>query len=171
MAEKPTRIDRRRAIAGAASAGALLVLPGKAPAQSNAKPLTGVTLNVACWSSPYAKALTDYIGDFEALTGAKVNYETPAFPIYNQRADIELAYKRMDQVHADKGYAGPVVVCMALYRPIAGHRPERSAIKYLVAQRDMELCDRMVKECFASADYTEGRTAFMEKRRPVFKGS
>lgn len=56
-----------------------------------------------------------------------------------QRADIELVYKRMDQVHADKGYAGPVVVCTALYRPIAGHRPERSAIKYLVAQRDMEL--------------------------------
>ena len=56
-----------------------------------------------------------------------------------QRADIELVYKRMDQVHADKGYTGPVVVCTALYRPIAGHRPERSAIKYLVAQRDMEL--------------------------------
>ena len=56
-----------------------------------------------------------------------------------QRADIELVYKRMDQVHADKGYSGPVVVCMALYRPIAGHRPGRPAIKYLVEQRDMEL--------------------------------
>lgn len=56
-----------------------------------------------------------------------------------QRADIELVYKRMDQVRADKGYAGPVVVCTALYRPVAGHRPERPAIKYLVAQRDMEI--------------------------------
>jgi hypothetical protein len=26
-----------------------------------------------------------------------------------------------------------------LYRPIAGHRPERPAIKYLVEQRDMEM--------------------------------
>ena len=56
-----------------------------------------------------------------------------------QRADIELVYKRMDQVRADKGYAGPVVVCTALYRPVAGHRPERPAIKYLVAQHDMEI--------------------------------
>ena len=48
-------------------------------------------------------------------------------------------FKRIEQVKADKGYEGPVVVCQVLYRPIAGHRPEREAIKYLVAQRDMEM--------------------------------
>jgi hypothetical protein len=56
-----------------------------------------------------------------------------------QRADIELVFKRMDRVKADKGYQGPVVVCTMIYNPIAGHRPERAAIKYLVATREMEM--------------------------------
>ena len=56
-----------------------------------------------------------------------------------QRADLDLVFKRMDRVKADKGYEGPVVVCTVLYTPIAGHRPERSAIKYLIAERGMEI--------------------------------
>ena len=38
------------------------------------------------------------------------------------------------------------------------------------ADRDLDLCQRMVDACFASEDYVEGRTAFMEKRKPAFKG-
>ncbi len=36
--------------------------------------------------------------------------------------------------------------------------------------RDLDLCRRLVDDCFASEDYKEGRRAFMEKRKPRFRG-
>ena len=36
---------------------------------------------------------------------------------------------------------------------------------------DAGAIDALVKECFASRDYAEGRRAFMEKRKPVFTGT
>lgn len=85
------RIRRRHFLAGGAAAAGSLMLPGRAPAQGGTKPLAGTTLNVSCWNHPYAKLLKDLIPQFEDESGAKVNYETPAFPIYNQRIDIELS--------------------------------------------------------------------------------
>jgi len=35
---------------------------------------------------------------------------------------------------------------------------------------DRDLCEAVVRACFDSADYVEGRRAFLEKRKPVFKG-
>ena len=55
------------------------------------------------------------------------------------RYDLQFAFKRMDNVKAKKGYAGPVVVCAAYFSPIAGFVPSRSAIKYLSKQREMEI--------------------------------
>jgi hypothetical protein len=55
------------------------------------------------------------------------------------RFDLQLAFKRLDKVKADKGYQGAVVVCSVYFSPLAGHVPNRSVIKYLVAQRDMEI--------------------------------
>jgi enoyl-CoA hydratase/carnithine racemase len=38
------------------------------------------------------------------------------------------------------------------------------------SQRDAARVDQLVDACFASSDYVEGRTAFMEKRKPAFTG-
>jgi hypothetical protein len=55
------------------------------------------------------------------------------------RYDLTMAYKRIEHVKAERGYAGPAVVCAVYFAPIAGFIPDRPAIKYLIAQRDMEI--------------------------------
>jgi enoyl-CoA hydratase len=53
-----------------------------------------------------------------------------------------------------------------------------NAVKYIAgqvtkdeSQRNLARAAEMVKKCFESKDYVEGRTAFMEKRKPVFTGT
>jgi hypothetical protein len=62
-------------------------------------------------------------------------------PIFDgrQRFDLKLGFKRMDKVTAEKGYAGPVVVCSVTYEPIAGHRSSSALVKYLSEGREMEM--------------------------------
>ena len=55
------------------------------------------------------------------------------------RYDLKLEYKRIETIKVDKGYQGPVVVCGIMFVPIAGYVPDRAAIKYLKAQRNMEV--------------------------------
>jgi len=62
-------------------------------------------------------------------------------PIFDgrMRYDLKLDFKRMETVKAEKGYRGPVVVCAVYFAPVAGYIPDRPVIKYLAAQRNIEI--------------------------------
>lgn len=55
------------------------------------------------------------------------------------RYELKLDFKRMETVKAEKGYRGPVVVCALYFVPVAGYIPDRPVIKYLAAQRNIEI--------------------------------
>ena len=94
--------------------------------------------------------------------------------------------ERIDAEHALRiGLAQQVVALDELdavvdeyARVIAANAPLTvRAMKFISTQvladpggRDLARCDAMVAACFASDDYKEGRRAFMEKRKPVFRG-
>ncbi len=69
---------------GATGARAPIVL-------GQAKEFGGVTLNVSVFQHAYTNVLKELLPEIEAKTGLKINFQTPAFPIYNQRADLELS--------------------------------------------------------------------------------
>ncbi|MFZ2064802.1 MAG: DUF3108 domain-containing protein [Xanthobacteraceae bacterium] len=55
------------------------------------------------------------------------------------RFNLRLAYKRIEQVQVPDGYQGPAVVCAVYFTPLAGYDPNRYALKYLQAERGMEI--------------------------------
>ena len=63
-----------------------------------------------------------------------------------------------------------------LAESIAGNAPLTiRAVKRIVRELrseepDFAACELLVRQCFESADYREGRRAFLEKRKPVFRG-
>jgi hypothetical protein len=89
-------------------------------------------------TDPMSGALARVAGSGEVLSPEACNRKVSLFD-GRLRYDLKLAYKRMDTVKAGKGYEGPAAVCAIYFVPLAGYIPDRKAIKYLIAQRDMEV--------------------------------
>ena len=56
--------------------------------------------------------------------------------------------------------------------PLTVSAAKRAIVESLkdAGDRDLETLNEAIAACFASGDFKEGRTAFMEKRKPQFKG-
>jgi multiple sugar transport system substrate-binding protein len=86
---KSAAVSRRTLLqAGAATIGAA-ALPMPVIAQT--KPFAGVTLRGASFQHRFFTLLQNYIPEFEAQTGMKVDLQLSAFPVYNQQANLELS--------------------------------------------------------------------------------
>ncbi len=64
-----------------------------------------------------------------------------SLPMFDGRIRFELAlnYKRTEQARDVAGYKGPVLVCSVTFKPIAGHEPNRPAIRYLSGSQSIEM--------------------------------
>jgi hypothetical protein len=56
-----------------------------------------------------------------------------------RRYNLALSYKRLDQMDVARGYSGKVLVCGVVLRPIAGHDPDSTFVRYLAGKTDLEL--------------------------------
>lgn len=85
-------LHRRQLLRAALTGSAALAVGLRAPAVlGQAKRFAGVTLNGACFQHVFQTYLQEYLPEFEEQSGIKVNLELQAFPVYNQRMDLELS--------------------------------------------------------------------------------
>ncbi len=75
-------------------------------------------------------------GKGDLLTADSCNRTIPIFD-GRQRYDLALSYMRTEAVKAENGYAGDALVCRIAYQPVSGHRPDRSAVKYMMKNKDI----------------------------------
>jgi multiple sugar transport system substrate-binding protein len=88
------RMHRRDALRTALAGAAGMALGFKvSPVRGQAKKFAGVTISGAAFQSTFHEYVKSYLPEFEAETGMKVDFQQQAFPVYNQRMDLELSTK------------------------------------------------------------------------------
>jgi multiple sugar transport system substrate-binding protein len=89
---RAARLHRRQLLQSALTGAATLAVGLRAPAVlGQSKKFAGTTINGACFQHVFQTYLQEYIPEFEEASGMKVNLELQAFPVYNQRMDLELS--------------------------------------------------------------------------------
>ncbi len=129
------RVEELRIVLNAGTVKELVIDPPTAPNPERV-PLTDAHRRGII--DPMSAALIRVPGNGDLVSPEACRRTVPVFD-GRMRFDLQLSFKRIEKVQAQKGYQGPVVVCGVRFVPLAGHIPERPAIKYLVAQQDMEI--------------------------------
>lgn len=106
------------------------------PAEANRIPVTDAQKQGV--QDPMTASLLRVSGTADLLNPQSCHTAAAVFD-GRMRYDLHLEYKRTEMVKAEKGYRGPALVCSLYFVPISGYIPDRIAIKYLSAQRNMEI--------------------------------
>jgi hypothetical protein len=129
------RVEELRIVMSAGSVKELVVDPPTTPSPDRI-PLTDAHRRGVV--DPMSATLIRVSGNGDPVSPEACRRTLPVFD-GRMRFDLQLSFKRIDKVQAHKGYQGPVAVCAVQFVPLAGYVPTRPAIKYLMAQRDMEM--------------------------------
>jgi hypothetical protein len=129
------RIEELRIVLSAGTVKELVVDP---PTTPNPERIPVTEAHRRGVIDPMSAALMRVSGSGDPVSPEACRRTIPIFD-GRMRFDLQLSFKRIEKVHAQKGYQGPVVVCEVQFVPLAGYVPERPAIKYLMARQDMEI--------------------------------
>jgi hypothetical protein len=128
-------VEELRMVLRAGTVKVLVVHPPNAP-NPDRIPITDAHQRSVI--DPLSAALIRVSGGGDPVSPEACRHTLPVFD-GRMRFDLQLSFKRIEKVQAQKGYQGPVVVCAVQFVPLAGYVPERPTIKYLMAQQDMEI--------------------------------